>query len=80
MIHLYIKLVSSVTLVYKSTKYKTVVVLDRKKNPKSEPMRFPIKNQKKGTHTAQKKTTQQRDDGKGTMMVHSRRRIGFHGH
>jgi hypothetical protein len=26
------------------------------------------------------KTTQQWDDGECTMMVHCRRRIGFHGH
>jgi hypothetical protein len=35
--------------------------------------------QKQGNRT-QNKTTQQPDDGEGTMMVHSRRRIGFHGH
>jgi hypothetical protein len=40
------------------------------------PCAFPAKTRK----TQPKETTQQRDDGKGTMMVHSRRRIGFHGH
>jgi hypothetical protein len=68
MVTLYIILKS----IYK--KYITFVV-DRIRNPNPGA----LSQQKQGKHT-QKKATQQPDDGKGTMMVHSRRRIGFHGH
>jgi hypothetical protein len=39
---------------------------------------FPAKT-RETRNTLKNKTTQQGEDGKGTMMVHSRRRIGFHG-